>query len=99
MGDMIDALKIRILWALRMPQQMKLKPLLPAQGATIRIEKFTPQPEVLAHARVKVFLSHCGWGGVTDAIAAGVPILGFPGMNDQFTNARMVQEAGAGILL
>jgi len=28
---------------------------------------FTPQPEVLAHPAVKMFLSHCGWGGITDA--------------------------------
>lgn len=70
-----------------------------SQSKMIRIEKFTPQPEVLAHKNVKIFLSHCGWGGVTDATAAGVPILGFPGMQDQFTNARMVDEAGAGILL
>ena len=99
--SMVADLKIRVLWSLREPQQKKLKEILPAelQGRTIRIEKFTPQPEVLAHKNVKVFLSHCGWGGVTDATAVGVPILGFPGMQDQFTNARMVEEAGAGILL
>jgi len=84
-----------VLWSLREVQQKKLKEFLPSesQSKMIRIEKFTPQPEVLAHKNVKVFLSHCGWGGVTDATAAGVPILGFPGMQDQFTNARMVDEA------
>ena len=29
-------------------------------------QAFTPQPEVLAHPAVKMFLSHCGWGGVTE---------------------------------
>ena len=31
-----------------------------AQSSSILIEKFTPQPEVLQHPAVKVFLSHCG---------------------------------------
>ena len=30
-----------------------------------------------------VFLSHCGWGGVSDSVLAGVPVLGYPGMQDQ----------------
>jgi hypothetical protein len=104
LGAMILELKIRVLWSLREPQQKKLKDfLLPLQSQRMsdscRIERFTPQPEVLAHKGVKVFLSHCGWGGVTDATAVGMPILGFPGMQDQFTNARMIEEAGAGIVL
>ena len=96
---MTRALGVRILWSLRASQQEALAPLLPARGKDIRIELFTPQPEVLQHPSVQVFLSHCGWGGVTDAISAGVPVLGYPGMQDQFSNARMLEQAGAGIMV
>lgn len=45
------------------------------------------------------FALRLAWGGVTDTIRAGIPLLGYPGMQDQFTNARMLQEAGAGVIL
>ena len=93
------ALGIRFLWSLRASQQETLSAFLPEQGESMRIEFFTPQPEVLQHPSVRVFLSHCGWGGVTDSVNAGVPVLGYPGMQDQFINARMLAEAGAGIII
>ena len=96
---MVRYFSLRILWSLRASQQELLWPILPKQGKNIRIEFFTPQPEVLQHPSVQVFLSHCGWGGVSDAISAGVPVLGYPGMSDQFSNARMLEEAGAGIVV
>jgi hypothetical protein len=60
---------------------------------------FTPQPQVLAHPAVKLFISHCGWGGVSDAIAAGVPVLAYPSFSDQFLNAARLVDLGAAILL
>ena len=99
LDEMATSLGVRFLWSLRASQQDTLRAYLPAQGELVRIDKFTPQPEVLQHAAVKIFLSHCGWGGVTDTIRAGIPVLGYPGMQDQFTNARMLQEAGAGVIL
>jgi len=97
--QMIKKLGVRILWSLRASQQEKLATLLPSQQETILIETFTPQPEVLRHSGVKIFLSHCGWGGVTDSVFAGVPVLGYPGMAEQFVNARSLEQAGAGIML
>lgn len=96
---MTGTLGIRVLWSLRASQQEELAALLPEQGVAIRIDKFTPQPEVLQHPGVKVFLSHCGWGGVTDTISVGVPVLAFPGMSEQFINARGLEDAGAAIML
>jgi len=99
LNEMASSIGIRFLWSLRASQQETLRAFLPAQGEHMRIEAFTPQPEVLQHAAVKIFLSHCGWGGVTDTIGAGVPVLGYPGMQDQFSNARMLEEAGVGVIL
>lgn len=99
LGEIAKTLGVRFLWSLRLSQQEKLRTFLPTEGAGMRIEQFTPQPEVLQHPAVRVFLSHCGWGGVSDTISAGVPVLGYPGMQDQFINAMMLEEAGAGIVL
>jgi len=59
----------------------------------------TPQPEVLAHKSVKIFLSHCGYGGVTDTILAGKPVLAYPGVSDQFENANILEREGAALIV
>lgn len=90
---------LRILWSLRPQQQELLRDKLPAPSSSIRIEAFTPQPEVLAHPAVKMFLSHCGWGGVTDSLSAGVPTLAYPSFSDQKGNAQRLCDAGAALLV
>ncbi|XP_002450263.1 cyanidin 3-O-rutinoside 5-O-glucosyltransferase [Sorghum bicolor] len=50
------------------------------------------QPEVLTHAAVGCFVSHCGWNSTIEALAAGVPLVGVPSMFDQPTNAYLVEE-------
>ena len=88
----------RILWSLRASQQESLKHLLPHDDR-LRVEEFTPQPEVLGHPAVKAFLSHCGWGGVTDTLAAGVPVLAYPSFADQRGSAQRLVELGAAVLV
>ena len=48
------------------------------------------QVEVLAHAALAGFLTHCGWNSVLESVWAGVPMLCFPLLTDQFTNRRLV---------
>ena len=88
-----------ILWSLRAAQQEAFRHLLPSASDQLMIQEFTPQPEVLAHPAVKVFLSHCGWGGVTDTLAAGVPVLAYPSFADQLDNAQRLVEVGAAVLV
>mmetsp|Transcript_8404 Transcript_8404/g.16321 ORF Transcript_8404/g.16321 Transcript_8404/m.16321 type:complete len:594 (-) Transcript_8404:44-1825(-) len=90
----------RVLWSLRPAEQERFASLLPSQNTDRwRVEAFTPQPDVLQHPSVKAFLSHCGWGGTTDSLAAGVPVLAYPGFNDQESNAAGLVDGGAGIRL
>jgi hypothetical protein len=58
----------QVLWSLRSEQQDLLWDYLPPKSDRWRLEIFT-------HPTVRVFLSHCGWGGITDIVSAGVLVL------------------------
>ena len=63
----------------------------------VRVARWIPQADVLAHAAAIV--SHGGSGTVTGSLAAGVPAVVVPFIADQFHNAERVAELGAGIAL
>ncbi|KAG5670550.1 hypothetical protein PVAND_000804 [Polypedilum vanderplanki] len=60
------------------------------------ISKWLPQDDVLAHKNIKLFISHCGFGGLIEAKYHGVPILGIPLFADQPANADMIEKEGWG---
>lgn len=55
---------------------------------------FVPQIEILEHA--DVFLTHCGMNSVNEALAAGVPMVAMPFLNDQLENAKQIVKLGLG---
>ncbi|KAM3299821.1 hypothetical protein ACQJBY_041028 [Aegilops geniculata] len=67
---------------------------------TGKIVAWCPQGRVLGHGAVGCFVTHCGWNSVTEALAAGVPVVAYPWWSDQFTNAKfLVEEYGVGVRL
>ncbi len=52
-----------------------------------------------AHSNVKLFISHGGLLGTSEAVYEGVPILGIPIFGDQRTNVKTIEVNGAGELL
>lgn len=61
------------------------------------IGTWLPQDDILAHPNLKLFISHCGLGGVSEAKHHGVPIIGLPVYGDQEKNAEEVENEGWGI--
>jgi UDP:flavonoid glycosyltransferase YjiC (YdhE family) len=87
----------RVLWAIREPLRELLPPTLPDN---IRFGSWiTSQVAVLAHANVRLFVSHCGINSVNESLSCKTPIVGIPLFADQFDMAARVHDAGVGLVL
>lgn len=65
----------------------------------LRMTGWLPQAAVLVHRNLECFVSHCGQGGVSEAILAGVPIVAYPFFHDQLLLAEAVEKLGCGVRL
>ncbi|KAM0923592.1 hypothetical protein ACQ4PT_005432 [Festuca glaucescens] len=64
------------------------------------IVSWAPQEEVLTHAAVGGFWTHCGWNSTLEGVCGGVPMLCRPYFGDQMGNARYVDHVWrAGLVL
>jgi len=62
------------------------------------IEGWAPQLVILNHRAVGVFLGHCGWNSMLEALVSGVTKVTWAKFADQYINARLVvDELGMGI--
>ena len=57
-----------------------------------KIVKWCSQVEVLSHASLGCFVSHCGWNSTMESLVCGVPVVAFPQWSDQKTNAKLIEE-------
>ncbi len=69
----------------------------PALFGGVDAARTQPQLDVLAHA--DVFVTHAGMGGSAESLWFGVPTVAIPQAVDQFANAAMLEEIGAGVKL
>ncbi|KAL6659363.1 hypothetical protein ACP70R_003403 [Stipagrostis hirtigluma subsp. patula] len=64
------------------------------------VAAWCPQERVLRHRAVGCFVTHSGWNSTCESVAAGVPMVCWPGFADQFTNCKYACEAwGVGVRL
>ncbi|XP_022921076.2 UDP-glycosyltransferase UGT4-like isoform X1 [Onthophagus taurus] len=61
------------------------------------LEKWFPQPAVLAHPNAKLFITHGGYGGCTESLYYGVPMVCIPFFGDQFKNCADAEINGYSI--
>ncbi|GAB0091278.1 UDP-glucuronosyltransferase [Sergentomyia squamirostris] len=71
----------------------------PYKSENIMWKKWFPQEDILAHKNIRVFITHGGIKGITEARYHAVPIIGIPMFYDQFTNIDTAVKEGWGLLL
>ncbi|KAF7270323.1 hypothetical protein GWI33_016722 [Rhynchophorus ferrugineus] len=69
------------------------------KAPNVMINKWTPQFDILCHPNTKLFISHGGLLGITEAVHCGVPVLVMPQFGDQPLNAEALKAQGAGVIL
>ena len=71
----------------------------PGQPENVKLSKWLPQQSILAHPKVKLFITHGGLLSTTETIYHGVPILAIPVFGDQHLNAKAAVKNGYGLML
>ncbi|NWX65842.1 UD11 glucuronosyltransferase, partial [Promerops cafer] len=65
----------------------------------VRLVKWLPQNDLLAHPKTRAFITHGGSHGVYEGICNAVPMVLMPLFGDQMDNAKRVESRGAGLTL
>ncbi|XP_058054052.1 UDP-glycosyltransferase UGT5-like [Anopheles bellator] len=72
---------------------------LPNRPSNVLIRSWMPQNDILAHPKVKLFITHGGLLGSTEALHHGKPMVGVPIYGDQELNLARAERAGYGVKL
>ncbi|VAH28980.1 unnamed protein product [Triticum turgidum subsp. durum] len=104
----------RFLWVLRgppvagtrLPTDADLDEVLPegfleaTAGRGLVWPAWAPQREILSHAAVGGFVTHCGWNSILESLWSGVPMIPWPLYGEQHLNAfELVAGVGAAVAL
>ncbi|XP_023130177.2 UDP-glucuronosyltransferase 1A1-like [Amphiprion ocellaris] len=65
----------------------------------VRLMKWVPQNELLAHPGARAFITHAGSHGLFEGLCHAVPMLMLPLGGDQADNAHRMASRGAGVML
>ena len=63
----------------------------------VRVEKWVPQNDLLAHPNLKVFVTHGGLLSTQEALYHGIPLVGVPLAQDQISNVVRAEKNGFAI--
>ncbi|KAK4264928.1 hypothetical protein QN277_026043 [Acacia crassicarpa] len=85
--------KVPFLWIIRSDVVMGESAILPKEFCDEIKERgyitsWCHQEKVLAHPSVGLFLTHCGWNSMIEALCEGVPMICWPFFAEQQTNCR-----------
>ncbi|XP_042410050.1 scopoletin glucosyltransferase-like [Zingiber officinale] len=62
------------------------------KGCGLVLRGWAPQVELLSHAAVGAFVTHCGWNSILEGVSAGLPMVTWPIGTEQFINEKLVVE-------
>ncbi|XP_052015720.1 UDP-glucuronosyltransferase 3A2-like [Apodemus sylvaticus] len=82
-----------VLWTCKdshWPKEVTLAP-------NVKIMDWLPQTDLLAHPRIRLFVTHGGMNSVNEAIQHGVPMVGIPFFTDQPENMVRVEAKNMGV--
>ncbi|XP_037034451.1 UDP-glucosyltransferase 2-like isoform X2 [Bradysia coprophila] len=65
----------------------------------VYIRKWMPQQDILAHPKIRAFITHAGLLGIQEAVYNSVPLISFPIFAEQDANAERIQSREYGIRL
>ncbi|XP_054236980.1 UDP-glucuronosyltransferase 1A1-like [Indicator indicator] len=65
----------------------------------VKLVKWLPQNDLLAHPKTRAFITHGGSHGVYEGICNAVPMVLMPLFGDQMDNAKRVESREAGLVL
>ncbi|KAF4519853.1 UDP-glycosyltransferase-10 [Ephemera danica] len=86
------ALPQRVLWKWESDEMPGLSP-------NVKISKWLPQQDILAHPNLQVFIMHGGLLSLQEATYHGVPVVGIPVFGDQSLNMHKAELGGYGVKL
>ncbi|KAL0358594.1 UNVERIFIED_CONTAM: putative UDP-rhamnose:rhamnosyltransferase 1 [Sesamum angustifolium] len=66
-------------------------------GRGIVWRSWAPQLEILSHASVGGFLTHCGWSSIVEGLKFGHPLITLPFLVDQGLNSRVIVDKQLGM--
>ncbi|XP_056148791.1 UDP-glucuronosyltransferase 1A1-like [Lampris incognitus] len=65
----------------------------------VKLMKWVPQNDLLAHRGIRAFITHAGSHGIYEGLCHGVPMVMLPINGDQFGNAYAMASRGMGVVL
>lgn len=68
-----------------------------ASAGNVHVTGWAPQVDLLAHPRLRLFITHGGYGSLMEAALNGVPLISMGVFGDQFRNARVAERNGWGL--
>ncbi|XP_046980105.1 UDP-glycosyltransferase UGT5-like [Schistocerca americana] len=71
----------------------------PGKPTNMKVGKWLPQSDILAHKNVRLFITHGGLLSTLEAMYHGVPVIGIPIFCDQELNMLQAEAKGYGLKL
>ncbi|KAH7720955.1 UGT-49 protein [Aphelenchoides avenae] len=82
---------------LKTEKEDEVTPRLVSKHGNIFTTNWAPQPSILAHPRLRAFVTHGGYNSLLESAGSGVPLLLMGFFGDQERNAALVERNGWGL--